>query len=160
MKDKSKGVEGSSAVTKRSIVPSLVVENPEPITAISGLFEEEVPLEELAGDDEDEDDDDEDDVDEKVFSTSSHDSHNDDDDAQGGMGGAEGKGETDDAQNVEHVENLILRLDTYREESEHFHTYTLKMIKEMTCMVNPDFKFDFEEELNTFDINLNMSINM
>ncbi|XP_022003992.2 uncharacterized protein LOC110901472 [Helianthus annuus] len=41
MKDKGKGVEGSSAVTERSIVPSLVVENPEPISAISGLFEEE-----------------------------------------------------------------------------------------------------------------------
>ncbi|XP_035842217.1 glutamic acid-rich protein-like [Helianthus annuus] len=190
MKEKGKGVEGSSAVTERSIVSSLVVENHVPLTAISGLFEEETHLEELAGEDDDEDDDDdeeegddeddeEDHDDEKVFSASSHSSDNDDDDdAQGGMGikvtevskernvddflndsvneesgGAEGKGESGDAQNVEHSKNLILRLDTYREEGEHFNTYTLEKIKEMTRMVNPDFKFDFEEELNAFDIN-------
>ncbi|MFS7988330.1 hypothetical protein Hanom_Chr11g01033491 [Helianthus anomalus] len=182
MKDKGKGVEGSSAVTKRSVVPSIVVENPEPITAISGLFEEEKHLEELIGDsddeDDDEEDDEEDDEDEKVFSASSHGSGNDDDDAQGGMGvkvseastektiddlmndsvneesgGADGKGESGDVQNVQQAEKLILRLDTYREEGEHFHTYTLETIREMMNMVNPDFKFDFEEELNAFDIN-------
>ncbi|XP_022032234.1 FK506-binding protein 5-like [Helianthus annuus] len=98
-------------------------------------------------------DDEEDDEDEKVFSASSHGSDNDDDDAQDETGGAEGKGESGDAQNVKHVEKLILRLDTYREEGEQFHTYTLETIKEMTRMVNPDFKFDFEEELNAFDIN-------
>ncbi|XP_035845788.1 RAB6-interacting golgin-like [Helianthus annuus] len=128
MKEKGKGVEGSSAMTERSIVHSLVVENP--------------------GDDE------EDDEDEKVFSASSHGSDNDDDDAQGGMGikvteaskernvddflndsvneesgGAKGKGESGDTQNVEHSEKLILRLDTYREEGEHFHTYTLEQSK-------------------------------
>ncbi|XP_021985432.1 transcription initiation factor TFIID subunit 3-like [Helianthus annuus] len=53
MKDKGKGVEGSSAVTERSIVPSMVVDNPEPITAISGLFDEETHLEELMDDDDD-----------------------------------------------------------------------------------------------------------
>ncbi|XP_021991335.1 uncharacterized protein UU044-like [Helianthus annuus] len=53
MKDKGKGVEGSSAVTERSIVPCMVVDNPEPITAISGLFEEETHLEELMDDDDD-----------------------------------------------------------------------------------------------------------
>ncbi|XP_021991584.1 FK506-binding protein 5-like [Helianthus annuus] len=188
MKDKGKGVEGSSAVTERSIVPSMVVENPEPISAISGLFEEDTHLEELIGDDDEEDDDDEDeeeegdddedDDDEKVFSASSHGSDNDDDDAQGGTGlkvteastekniddlmndsvneesgGAEGKGESSDVQNVQQAEKLILRLDTYREEGGHFHTYTLEAIKELTRMVNPDFKFDFEEELNAFDIN-------
>ncbi|XP_035845237.1 glutamic acid-rich protein-like [Helianthus annuus] len=123
-------------------------------------------------------DDEEDDEDEKVFSASNHGSDNNNDDAQGGIGlkvteastektvddlmndsvneesgGAEGKGESDDDQNVEHVEKLVLRLDTYREEGEHFHTYTLETIKEMTRVVNPDFKFDFEEELNAFDIN-------
>ncbi|XP_035844684.1 protein bfr2-like [Helianthus annuus] len=199
MKDKGKGTEGSVTVEERSTVPSLVIENPVPLSSISGVFEENVSLEDLAGDDneeeeedveeegddeddEDEDDDDEDDEedddDEKVFSASSHGSDNDDDDAQDGMGikvteaskertvddlmndsvneetwGAEGKGESGDAQNVEHVEKLILRLDTYREEGEHFHTYTLEKIKEMTRMVDPDFKFDFEEELNIFNIN-------
>ncbi|XP_022024180.1 glutamic acid-rich protein-like [Helianthus annuus] len=190
MKDKGKGVEGSSAVTERSIVPSMVVENPEPISAISGLFEDETPMDELIGDsdeeDDEEEDDEEDEKDEKVYSTSSHGSDNDDDDAQGGTGlkvtkasteknvdvlmndsvneesgGADRQGESGDAQNVQHAEKLILRLDTYREEGEHFHTYTLEAIKEMTRMVNPDFKFDFEEELNAefeeelnaFDIN-------
>ncbi|XP_022040413.1 FK506-binding protein 5-like [Helianthus annuus] len=182
MKDKGKGAEGSSAVMQRSIVPSMVVENPEPISAISGLFEEDTPLDELIGDsdeeDDDEEDDEEDDEDEKVFSTSSHGSDNDDDDAQGGTGvkvseastektvddlmndsvneesgGAEGKGESSEAQNVQQAKKLILRLDTYREEGEHFHTYTLETIREMMRMVNPDFKFDFEEELNAFDIN-------
>ncbi|MFS7912599.1 hypothetical protein Hanom_Chr02g00131861 [Helianthus anomalus] len=119
-----------------------------------------------------------DDDDEKVFSASSHGSDNDDDDGQGGLGikvteassernvddflndsvneetgEAEGKGEFGDAQDVEHVEKLVLSLETNREEGEHIHTYTLEKIKEMTRMVDPDFKFDFEDELNAFDIN-------
>ncbi|XP_021985315.1 glutamic acid-rich protein-like [Helianthus annuus] len=187
MKEKGKGVEGSSAVTERSIVPSMVVENPEPISAISGLFEDYTPLDELIGDsdeeDEEEENEEEDVKDEKVYSASSHGS---DDDAQGGTGlkvtevsteknvddlmnesvneesgEADRQGESGDAQNVQQAEKLILRLDTYHEEGEHFHTYTLEAIKEMTRMVNPDFKFDFEEELNAdfeeelnaFDIN-------
>ncbi|XP_035838147.1 zinc finger CCCH domain-containing protein 15 homolog [Helianthus annuus] len=80
MKDKGKGTEGSVAVAERPIVPSLVIENPVPISSISGVFEEDVSLEDLAGsddkdDDEDDDeegDDEEDDDDEKVFSASSH----------------------------------------------------------------------------------------
>ncbi|XP_022013723.1 glutamic acid-rich protein-like [Helianthus annuus] len=181
MKDKGKGVGSSSAVTERSIVPSMVVENPEPISAISGLFEEDTPLDELIVDsdkEDDEEDDEEDEKDEKVYSASSHGSDNDNDDAQGGTGlkvteasteknvddlmnnsvneesgGADGKGESSDAQNVQQAEKLILRLDTYREEGEHFHTYTLETIREMMRMVTPDFKFDIEEELNAFDIN-------
>ncbi|MFS7917070.1 hypothetical protein Hanom_Chr03g00184741 [Helianthus anomalus] len=192
MKEKGKGVEGSSAVTERSIVPSMVVENPEPISAVSGLFEDCTPLDELIGDsdedDEEEEDEEEDGKDEKVYSSSSHGSGKDDndDDTQGGTGlkvteasteknvddlmndsvneesrGADRHGESGDAQNVQQARKLILRLDTYREEGEHFHTYTLEAIKEMTRMVNPDFKFDFEEEmnaefeeeLNAFDIN-------
>ncbi|XP_022007689.1 clusterin-associated protein 1 homolog [Helianthus annuus] len=162
-KDKGKGVEGSSVVTERLIVPSMVVENPEPITAISGLFEEETHLEELIGDSDDEDDDEEDDEDEKVFSASSHGSGNEDDDAQGGMGVKVSEASTektvDDLMNdsvneesgglMERGNRVMFRI----EEGEHFHTYMLEAIKEMTCMVNPDFKFDFEEELNAFDIN-------
>ncbi|MFS7909928.1 hypothetical protein Hanom_Chr02g00100361 [Helianthus anomalus] len=49
MKDKGKGTEGSVAAAERSIVPSLVVENPVPISSISGIFEEDVSLEDLAG---------------------------------------------------------------------------------------------------------------
>ncbi|XP_021980677.1 eukaryotic translation initiation factor 5B-like [Helianthus annuus] len=69
MKDKGKGAESSVAVAESSIVPSLVIENPVPISSVSTIFEEH-----------------EDDDDEKVFSASSHGSDNDDDDAQGGMG--------------------------------------------------------------------------
>ncbi|XP_022018947.1 glutamic acid-rich protein-like [Helianthus annuus] len=100
MKDKGKGAESSVAAVKRSIVPSLVIENPVPISSVSAIFEEPVTLEDLAADDDEEDDeedadeegdeeegDDEEDADdEKVFSASSHGSDNDDDDAQGGMG--------------------------------------------------------------------------
>ncbi|XP_035842235.1 glutamic acid-rich protein-like [Helianthus annuus] len=190
MKNKGKGVEGSSAVTERSIVPSMVVDNPEPISAVSGLFEDYTPLEELIGDsdeeDEEEEDEEEDKKDDKVYSASSHGSDDDDDDAQGGTGlkvseasaeqnvdnlmndsmneesgGADRQGESGDAENVLQAHKLILRLDTYREEGEHFHTYTLEAIKEMTRLMDPDFKFDFEEEmnaefeeeLNAFDIN-------
>ncbi|XP_021996003.1 glutamic acid-rich protein-like [Helianthus annuus] len=192
MKDKGKGAESSVAAVERSIVPSLVIENPVPISSVSAIFEEHVSLEDLAADDDEEDDeegddeegdeeegdDEEDDDDEKVFSASSHGSDNDDGDAQGGMGikvneqssertvddflndtvneetgGAEGKGEHGDDQNVKQVEKLILRLETDMEEGEHRHTYSLEEIKEMTRMVDPDYKFDFEEELNAFDIN-------
>ncbi|XP_021975049.1 FK506-binding protein 5-like [Helianthus annuus] len=188
MKDKGKNAEGCVAVAERSIVPSLVVENPVPISSVSVIFEEDVSLEDLAGDDDEEDDEDddegsddeEDDDDEKVFSASSHgsDDDNDDDDNQGGMGikvteqssertvddylndsvneeteGVDGKGEHGDNQNVEQVEKLILRVEPHLEEGEHKHTYTLDDIKEMTRMVDPDFKFDIEDELNAFDIN-------
>ncbi|XP_021974572.1 FK506-binding protein 5-like [Helianthus annuus] len=191
MKDKGKGAKSSVAAVERSIVPSIVIENPVPISSVSAIFEEPVTLEDLAANEDEEDneedddeesdeeegDDQEDDNDEKVFSASSHGSDNDDDDAHGGMGikvteasnkrtvddflndsvneesgGAEGKGESGDNQNVKHVEKLIMRLETDIEEGEHRHTYSLEEIKEMTRMVDPDFKFDFEEELNAFDI--------
>ncbi|XP_022003158.1 muscle M-line assembly protein unc-89-like [Helianthus annuus] len=182
MKDKDKGVEGSSAVTERSIVPAMVVENPEPISAVCGLFEDYTPLEELMGGSSDEDDEEEeeekkDDKDEKVFSASSHGSGNndDDDDAQGGTGlkvteasseqnvddlmndsvneesgEADGKGESSDTQNVQQAAKLILRLDTYREEGEHFHTYTLETIKEMTRM-HPKYEYRYVEEADMYD---------
>ncbi|XP_021991581.2 glutamic acid-rich protein-like [Helianthus annuus] len=116
MKDKGKGVEGSSTVTERSIVPSMVVENPEPISAVSGLFEDYTPLEELMGDsdedDEEEEDEEEDVKNEKVYSTSSHGSgkDDDDDDAQGGTGLK--VTEASDEQNVDNLMN-----DTMNEES-------------------------------------------
>ncbi|MFS7915702.1 hypothetical protein Hanom_Chr02g00168341 [Helianthus anomalus] len=180
MKDKGKGV----AVTERSIVPSMVVENPKPISSVWGLFEDYTTLEELLSDSDDEDDEEEDEEkdekDEKVFSASSHgsDKDDDDDDAQGGRGlrvteastkknvddlmndsvneesgEADRKWESSDAQNVDYIEKNVLRLDTYREEGDHFHTYTLETIREMMRTVSPDFKADFVEELNAFDIN-------
>ncbi|MCQ7285355.1 hypothetical protein NP026_23650, partial [Salmonella enterica] len=46
MKDKGKGVEGSSVM---SIVPSMVIDNPEPIFAVPGIVEEESPTPKLIG---------------------------------------------------------------------------------------------------------------
>ncbi|MFS7986507.1 hypothetical protein Hanom_Chr11g01011111 [Helianthus anomalus] len=37
MKDKGKGLEGSSAVQMLDIIPAVIEENPQPISAISGL---------------------------------------------------------------------------------------------------------------------------
>ncbi|XP_022040926.1 glutamic acid-rich protein-like [Helianthus annuus] len=160
MKNKGKGVEG---VSERAIVPSIVsespVQNPRPISAVS-------------------DDDDEDKADDAddVFSASSH-SDDDDDDGQGGTSvkvtevsneenvddylhddvneepeDAKGEGENVDDQNVE-SERLILRLEPDVEEGEIRHTYTMNEIIEMTRIDDPNFKFDFEDELNAFDIN-------
>ncbi|XP_022024781.1 FK506-binding protein 4-like [Helianthus annuus] len=190
MKDKGKNAEGSVAVAERSIVPSLVIENPVPISSISGIFEEDVSLEDLAGNDGDEEDDEEDDEeggddeedddDEKVFSTSIHgsDDDNNDDDDQVGTGvtvseaskeqnvydymndeaneeteGAEGEGEHGDDQNVDQVEKLILRIEPHVEEGEIRHTYTLDEVLKMFNVNENEFNFDFEEELNAFDIN-------
>ncbi|MFS7919288.1 hypothetical protein Hanom_Chr03g00210971 [Helianthus anomalus] len=47
MKDQGKGTEGSGAVAERSIVPSLVVENPVPISAVSSIFEEDALLDDM-----------------------------------------------------------------------------------------------------------------
>ncbi|XP_022031603.1 trigger factor-like [Helianthus annuus] len=140
--------------------------------------EEEGDDEDDDEDDDEEGDDEEDDDDEKVFSASSHGSDNDDDDAQGGMGikvteasnertvddlmndsvneetgGAEGKGEHGNDQNVDQVEKLILRIEPHVEEGEIRHTYTLDEVLKMFNVKEDDFKFDFEEELNAFDIN-------
>ncbi|MFS7925975.1 hypothetical protein Hanom_Chr04g00291481 [Helianthus anomalus] len=192
MRDKGKSAKGSVAESERSIVPSLVVENPVPISAMSAIFEEDALLEDMGDDDvdDDEDDDEEDDEeenndkknddddDEKVFSASSHSSDNDDDDDQGGTGvtvtdaskeknvddymnddvnevseGADGEGDHVDDHNVDQVEKLILRTEPHVEEGEIKHTYTLDEFLKMFNVNEDEFKFDFEEELNAFDIN-------
>ncbi|KAJ0765367.1 hypothetical protein HanPI659440_Chr08g0302671 [Helianthus annuus] len=160
MKDKGKGVEGSSVM---SIVPSMVIDNPEPISAVPGIVEEEIPSPKLIGG-EDEEDDEDDDEDEFVYSASSHSSKGDDDDDVAGGSGvrvteaskekvvedllndtvneesgeAERKGESSKTQIVEHHEPLFLRLDVYRE-----------MLKD----VNPEIQIDLEADLESFDIN-------
>ncbi|MFS7963123.1 hypothetical protein Hanom_Chr08g00734451 [Helianthus anomalus] len=172
MKDKGKGVEGSSEVVERSIILVPIIEKSTPLSFVPSIFTEDVSLEDLmiGNEDEDEDevdDDEEEEEDDKQksgddekyrceVSEASTENNIDDlmnDSVNEESGGADGKGESSDAQNVQQAEKLILRLDTYREEGEHFHTYTLETIREMMNMVNPDFKFDFEEELNAFDIN-------
>ncbi|XP_022040864.1 probable serine/threonine-protein kinase kinX [Helianthus annuus] len=192
MKFKGKGVEGVSEIAERSIIPSSIsespIQNPRPISVVSGIFEEDVLIddvindEEVVDEDDDEEDDDEDKVDDAddVFSASSHsdDDDDDDDNGQGGTGvkvteasseqnvndflhddaneepeSAEGEGEHVDDQNVDKVEKLILRLEPEVEEGEIRHTYTMAEIIELTRIDDPNFKFDFEDELNAFDIN-------
>ncbi|MFS7996073.1 hypothetical protein Hanom_Chr12g01125551 [Helianthus anomalus] len=134
MKNKGKSVKGTTEVTERAIVSSVVsespIQNPRPISAMSGIFEEYVLIddgindEEEVDEDDDEEDDDEDKVDDAddVFSASSH-SYDDDDDEDG------------------------------QEEGEIRHTYTMADIIKMTQIDDPNFKFEFEDELNAFDIN-------
>ncbi|KAJ0533514.1 hypothetical protein HanRHA438_Chr09g0391301 [Helianthus annuus] len=190
MKNKGKGVEGVSDVSEKAIVTSTVLEspvqNPRPICAVSGIFEEDVLIDDVIDDEEDvEEDDEEEDVDEEktddaddVFSASSHSDDDNNDDDQGGTGikvteasneenvddylhddvneepeDATGEGENVDDQNVDKREKLILRLEPEVEEGEIRHTYTMNDIIEMTRIDDPNFKFDFEEELNDFDVN-------
>ncbi|XP_022040465.1 myelin transcription factor 1-like protein [Helianthus annuus] len=197
MQDKGKSVE-SSVNAERSIIlatdPESPIQNPVPISSVSAIFEEDVSLEDIAGNDDEEDDeedndeeddneegdDEEDDDEEKVFLASSHssDDDNDDDDNQAGTGvstteasneknvddlmnddanevseGADGEGEHVDDQNVDQVEKLILQIESHVEEGEFRHTYTLNEILKMFNVNEDEFTFDFEEELNVFDIN-------
>ncbi|MFS7915591.1 hypothetical protein Hanom_Chr02g00167101 [Helianthus anomalus] len=48
---------------------------------------------------------------------------------------------------------LILRLEHDVEEDEILHTYTRDEIVKMMVIEDSEFNFDFEEELNKFDIN-------
>ncbi|MFS7896413.1 hypothetical protein Hanom_Chr00s004677g01724421 [Helianthus anomalus] len=57
MKDKGKAVEGSSVMT---IVPSMVIDNPVPISSVPGIVEEEIQSPKLIGGEEEEDDEDDD----------------------------------------------------------------------------------------------------
>ncbi|XP_022003131.1 protein PFC0760c-like [Helianthus annuus] len=79
------------------------------------------------------------------------------DDANEEPENAESEGEHDDTKNVDesddHVSRLILRLEHNVEEGEIMHTYTLDEIIKMTHVEDINFKFNFEEELNQFDIN-------
>ncbi|XP_022040813.1 histone deacetylase HDT2-like [Helianthus annuus] len=151
---------------------------------VSGVFYDDVEIDDVVEDDEEVDDDEvkKDDADD-VFSASSHDDDDgNDDDDQGTSGikvteasneenvdgylhddaneepeNTESEGEPDDTKNADgsddHVARLILRLEHGVEEGEILHTYTLAEYLEMTYVDENSFKFDFEEELNQFDIN-------
>ncbi|XP_022003671.1 COP1-interactive protein 1-like [Helianthus annuus] len=122
MKDKGKGVEGSSEM---SIVPSMVIDNPEPISAVPDLFEEETPTPKLIGGSG---------VrvteasNEKVVEDLLNDTINEE------SGEAEGKGESSKTQIVEHHEPLFVRLEEYKE-----------MLK------NQDYKYDYVEDADIYD---------
>ncbi|XP_035843913.1 FK506-binding protein 5-like [Helianthus annuus] len=183
MKNKGKGVpvKGVVQVTERAIVPTKVPESsildPYPITSVSGEINDNDE------DDEEDEDDNLKDVADEVYSVHSDDDDDgNDDDDQGTSGikvceasneeniddylqddaneeskNAGGEGEHDDAEkvdeNVDKGTSLILRLEHDVEEGEILHTYTRAEIVKMMVIEESDFNFDFEEELNKFDIN-------
>ncbi|KAJ0447905.1 hypothetical protein HanRHA438_Chr17g0817941 [Helianthus annuus] len=192
MKSKGKGVqvEGVSEVTERAIVSTIVpgspIQNPCPISSVSGVFDEDVEIDDVVDDDEEDDEEVRKDDADDVYSTSSHDdddgNDDNDDNDQGSIGikvteasteenvddylhddaneepeNAEGEGDLDDTKNVDesddHMSRLILRLEHNVEEGEIMHAYTLDEIIKMTRVEDINFNFDFEEELNKFDIN-------
>ncbi|XP_021979808.1 probable ATP-dependent helicase PF08_0048 [Helianthus annuus] len=176
MKDKGKDVlvEDDVQVSEREIVltepksPKKVLESsilaPCPLTSVSGLIK-------IKDDEEDEDDNLKDDADEvySVHSDNDDDGNDDDDDADQGNSGIkvteasqeenidERKGEHGDPENVDEIVDqgtgLILRLEHDVEEGELLHTYTRAEIIKMMHVEEGEFNFDFEEELNEFEIN-------
>ncbi|XP_021991309.1 uncharacterized protein LOC110888075 [Helianthus annuus] len=126
MKEKGKAVEGSSVM---SIVPSMVVDNPVPISSVPCITEEEIQSPKLIGGSgvrvtEA--------AKEKVVEDLLNDTVNEE------SGEAGGKGESSKNQIVEHHEPLFLCLDVYRE---------------MLNDVNPENPIDLEADLESFDIN-------
>ncbi|XP_022042102.1 protein PFC0760c-like [Helianthus annuus] len=177
MKDKGKSVQVEDVVqvTERAIVPSKVLESsipdPCPITSVPGEEDEE-----------DEDDNMKDDADEVYSVHSDNDDDGNDDAVKGNSGikvteasreeniddylqdnaneepeNAGGEGEHDDAEkddeNVDQGTSLILHLEHDVEEGEILHTYTRAEIVKMMVIEDSEFHFNFEEELNKFDIN-------
>ncbi|MFS7980241.1 hypothetical protein Hanom_Chr10g00937101 [Helianthus anomalus] len=127
MMNKGKGVqvEDVSEVTERAIVLSVVPEsstlNPCPISAVSGVFDEDVDIDDVVDDDDEEEDEEEDDEEVnkgiKVTEASTEENVDDylHDDANEEPENAESEGEHDDTKNVDeyndHVSRLILRLE-------------------------------------------------
>ncbi|XP_022040714.1 protein PFC0760c-like [Helianthus annuus] len=174
MKNKGKGVpiEGVTKVTERAIVVSEPEKVPE-TSILDPCYDEE---------EENDDDIMKDDADDVYSASSDHDDDGNDDNDQGSTGmkvteasneekideylhddaneessNASGEGEHDDAKNVDesddHLTRLILRLEHNVEEGEIMHTYTLDEIVKMAHVDDINFKVDFEEELNQFNIN-------
>ncbi|KAJ0539150.1 hypothetical protein HanHA300_Chr08g0283091 [Helianthus annuus] len=171
--------ERAIVVSEPEKVPEKSILDPCLISSVSGVFDDDVEDEE----EEEDDDDILKDGAEDVFSASGDgDDDGNDDDDQGATGikvteasqeekideflqddankeseNAKGKGEHDDTENVDesdnHVTRLILRLEHGVEEGEILHTYMLAEIIKITHVDENEFKFDFEEELNKFDIN-------
>ncbi|XP_021971948.1 glutamic acid-rich protein-like [Helianthus annuus] len=167
MKDKGKDVlaEDDVQVTEREIVltepksPTKVLESsipaPCPLTSVPGVTN-------IEDDEEDEDDNLKDDADEvySVHSDNDDDNGNDDadqDNANEEPENAGGEGEHGDAENVDEIVDqgagLILRLEHDVEEGEILHIYTRAEIIKMMNVEENEFNFDFEKELNEFDIN-------
>ncbi|MFS7946662.1 hypothetical protein Hanom_Chr06g00538981 [Helianthus anomalus] len=137
MKDKGKGVECEKVVEmlEREMVVSVPTEDPVssvlPISSVSGSTCI------------------------KVTEASTEENVDDylQDDANEEPENAGSEGEHVDDKSVDESEKLILRLEPDVEEGEFRHSYTLAEIIKLTHIDENEFKFDFEEELNEFDIN-------
>ncbi|XP_022014813.1 uncharacterized protein LOC110914321 [Helianthus annuus] len=160
MKDKGKSVpvEGVAQVTERAIIVSEPTKDPEtsildpcPICSVS----DDVYSVHSDDDDDGNDDDDQGASGIKVTEASNEEKIDEylHDDANEEPENASGKGEHDDAENVDQSTRLILRLEHDVEEGEILHTYIRAEIIKMTHIEDNEFNFDFEEELNKFDIN-------
>ncbi|MFS7954374.1 hypothetical protein Hanom_Chr07g00629541 [Helianthus anomalus] len=150
---KSAQVEGVIEVTEREIVPSKVTESPCPITSVPGDEDDE----------EDEDNNLKDDADEVYFVHSDNDDDgNDDDDDDQGTSSIK----VTEASNEEKIDEYLQ--DNANEEPENAsgegeHDNAEKMMRmlirvqaeivKMMVIEDSEFNFDFEEELNKFDIN-------
>ncbi|MFS7968223.1 hypothetical protein Hanom_Chr09g00794941 [Helianthus anomalus] len=148
MKDKGKGVE-AFVNAERSIVlstdPESPIQNPVPISAVSAIFEEDVLLEDMGDDDVDGDVDDDDEE---------NDDEEDDDDEKGGIGVT--VTEASKEQNVDdymHDDANEDHNDDVESEGENVDDKNFDEVEKLILRIEPDFKFDFEDELNAFDIN-------
>ncbi|XP_022041193.1 myb-like protein X [Helianthus annuus] len=150
MKDKGKGVpvEDVAQVTEKEIVVS------EPTKVLDPC-----PISSVDDDDNGNDDDDQGTSGIKVTEASQEEKIDEylHDDANEEPENASGKGEHGDAEkddeNVDKSTRLILHLEHDVEEGEILHTYTRAEIVKMMVIEDSEFNFDFEEELNKFDIN-------
>ncbi|XP_022030490.1 uncharacterized protein DDB_G0283697-like [Helianthus annuus] len=152
---KKEHVEEVRALRQAAIEAEMKNKNPHPISAVSGIFEEDVEVDDVINEDEEGDEDDEEEEDDeakkddaddgssgiKVTEESNEENVDDylQDDANEEPENAEGEGEHVDDKNVDESEKLILRLEPDVEEDDTHCEST--------------FKFDFEEELNQFYIN-------
>ncbi|XP_022032416.1 intracellular protein transport protein USO1-like [Helianthus annuus] len=134
MKNKGKGVpiEGVSEVTERAIVVSEPTVDPEKTILDACIISS---------------------ISDDVYSASSHDDDGNDDDDQGTSGI-----KLIEESNEENVDDYLHddaneEPENAQEEGEIRHTYTLDDIIKMTHIEDINFKFDFEEELNQFNIN-------
>ncbi|KAJ0765479.1 hypothetical protein HanPI659440_Chr08g0303901 [Helianthus annuus] len=169
--------EREIVVSEPTIDPEMSILDPCPISSVSGEIDDDEEDEEddddvlkddaedvysASGDDDDDDGNDDDDQGTtgikvtKTFNEEKIDEYLHDDTNEQPEN-VYGEGEHDDAENVDesddHVTRLILRLEHGVEEGEILHTYTLAEIIKMMHVDENEFKVDFEEELNQFDIN-------
>ncbi|MFS7966579.1 hypothetical protein Hanom_Chr09g00775381 [Helianthus anomalus] len=158
MKNKGKGVliEGAIEVTEREIVPAIVpespIQNPRPISAVSGISEEDVEVDDVINEDEEDDEDDEEEEEEDeakkddaddVYSASSHD---DDDDGNDDDQGTSGIKVTEES-NEENVDDYLQddaneEPENAKGEGEHVDDKNVDDSEKLILRLEPDVEED------------------